>query len=145
MKVYADPDDESLDGEYHPVTNDMILYNAFYPSTVVHEYCHMLTYLFISLYGSEQALKAKWEPLNHGVAYGSDIRRLTDEQRLYFYTDYALTDLYEDIAETAVLLADASEPESETLKKKAALLESMYDDLRGADPARLSIYPREAA
>jgi len=140
LAVASDSGDEDVDGEYIPDENSMYLYCNFNPSTAVHEFNHMLTYLLMSLYGSEQALCDRWMPLNEGIPYSCDYSSLSEDEQLHFYTDYASTDVYEDIAETAILLADGSTPQSVTLKKKVELLHELYSELLAANPEKLGIF-----
>ena len=139
LMVKPDSGEEDVDGEYYPDENMLCFYCNFNPSTAVHEFNHMLTYLLMSLYGSERALCDRWMPLNDGIPYSCDYSSLTREEQSYFYTEYALTDVYEDIAETSILLADGSAPESNALKAKVEKLQEFYQDLLKADPKKLYI------
>jgi len=153
LSVVSEDKSEDTVGEYDTETSMLFLYAGTEPlsaATVMHEYAHLLTYQLLSLYGGEKALKAKWMPLNNGIAYSgednyeADYETLSPEEKSYFCSDYAMASLYEDIAETFSLVylgLGETKTGGEVIEAKVDCLGQMFDDLLASDPSTIVINP----
>jgi hypothetical protein len=143
---------EDMEGSYDPYSNAIYLYSGNEkgsPVIILHEYAHVLTYLWMSLYNdSERALLERWAPLNRGVAYSGAANHdaaydaLSRTQRNYFISDYAISDVYEDIAETfSIYSSNPNSTWSETIDAKYELFDDMLGELLTNNPSRVRVNP----